>query len=186
MMFPLCSANNYVTAFSFSFFISKTPLRGGAAGVVRRAAGHIRHLVLLRLQTIFIIAGTCDSQNVTFQKAKARRKHTLGEPIRGAQSRDTGNREDCGIITLFLFSSSPLIQPRRQRSPSRPVSIRLPFVLFRFLTPFPLATLEHLPSPSPGPSSHPVCVYRRVWSLSLSALYSPSTAFVRFHQQVTS
>lgn len=70
--------------------------------------------------------------------------------------RDTGNRDDCSIITLFLFSSSPTYSPlatqlillSRFHSPH---FFSLPPFLFHFLTPFPLTTLERLPSPSPVP-----------------------------------
>lgn len=98
-----------------------------------------------------------------FQKDERLRKQTRRQPIRGGRPRDTGNRD---IITLFLFSSSGLIQPCRRRSPSLPLF--LPPYLPPSLTPN-LSPLSSLSSSftscsrassfpfSPGPCSHPVC-----------------------------
>lgn len=59
------------------------------------------------------------------------------QPIRRARRRDTGNRDDCGVMTLFLFSSSPSIHPCRHRSPP----------LSRFHSPHFLSSLRSLSLP---------------------------------------
>lgn len=97
-----------------------------------------------------------------FQKDELLRKQTRRQPIRGGRPRDTGNRD---IITLFLFSSSGLIQPCRRRSPS-------------LLPPFPFS-----PSPSLPPYLSPLSLPPSLPHPHLSPLSSLSSSFASFSSE---